>query len=73
MERGIVLWFSDLKGYGFIRPLKGGPDAFVHHSAIIKPGYRTLQKAEFVDFEPVQRNGRPAATKVTPVVNGGAR
>ena len=70
MERGIVIWFSDLKGYGFIRPLKGGSDAFVHHSSIVKDGYRTLRKAEFVDFELVDRKGRAAAINVTPIASG---
>ena len=68
MERAIVIWFSDIKGYGFIRPLNGGPDRFTHHTAINKPGYRSLQKAEFVDFEPAEHDGRPVAINVTPVV-----
>ncbi len=67
MERAIVIWFSDIKGYGFVRPLKGGTDRFVHHTAINKPGYRSLQKAEFVDFEPAEHDGRPVAVNVTPV------
>ncbi len=78
MERAIVIWFSDIKGFGFIRPLNGGPDRFTHHTAINKPGYRSLQKAEFVDFEPAERDGRPVAINVTSVestntTKGGAR
>ena len=48
-ETGIVKWFSDKKGYGFIARNSGG-DVFVHHSAIVADGYRTLTEGERVEF-----------------------
>jgi len=48
-ETGVVKWFSDKKGYGFIARNSGG-DVFVHHSAIISDGYRTLVEGERVEF-----------------------
>lgn len=63
--RGIVLWFSDLKGYGFIRTTdEQTPDIFVHHSGILADGYRTLKKAQLVEFEPQTRCGRTVAVNV---------
>lgn len=49
--RGMVKWFNDTKGYGFIRPDDGGKDIFVHHTAIQMQGYRSLQEGERVEFE----------------------
>jgi CspA family cold shock protein len=46
---GIVKWFNPQKGYGFIER-DGGPDVFVHHSAIMAEGYRELQEGEHVEF-----------------------
>ncbi|HUT25676.1 MAG TPA: cold shock domain-containing protein [Sumerlaeia bacterium] len=47
---GTVKWFNDKKGYGFIEQ-ESGDDVFVHYSAIVKEGYRTLSEGERVDFE----------------------
>ncbi len=47
---GTVKWFNDSKGYGFIQR-GGGPDVFVHHSAIQMEGYRTLRPGRAVAFE----------------------
>jgi len=51
--QGTVKWFSKDKGYGFIQR-EGGPDVFVHHSAISGSGFRTLQEGERVEFEVVE-------------------
>ena len=53
MARGKVKWFSNQKGYGFITP-ESGADVFVHHSAIIGDGYKTLEEGQEVEFEVVQ-------------------
>jgi CspA family cold shock protein len=49
-EKGTVKWFNDAKGYGFITR-EGGPDVFVHHTAILAEGFRTLAEGDLVSFE----------------------
>jgi CspA family cold shock protein len=51
MPTGVVKWFSDEKGFGFIVPDGGGSDLFVHHSAIRADGFRTLKEDAKVQFE----------------------
>lgn len=51
METGVVKWFSNAKGYGFISPDEGGGDVFAHFSAIAMDGYRTLRRGQKVRFE----------------------
>ncbi|HEX9693036.1 MAG TPA: cold shock domain-containing protein [Gemmatimonadales bacterium] len=51
MPRGKVKWFHDAKGYGFIEPMDGGSDVFVHFSAIQADGFRTLAEGQEVEFE----------------------
>ena len=51
METGVVKWFSNAKGYGFISPDEGGGDVFAHFSAIAMDGYRTLRRGQKVKFE----------------------
>ena len=53
MEQGIVKWFNDQKGFGFITRDSGG-DVFVHHSAIQTGGFRSLQEGQRVQFEVTQ-------------------
>ena len=48
--KGTVKWFNDSKGYGFIEQAEGN-DLFVHFSAILSEGFRTLQEGEEVEFE----------------------
>jgi len=54
MAQGTVKWFNNAKGYGFIQADEGGEDVFVHHTAIVAEGYRTLNQGEKVNFEMVQ-------------------
>ena len=54
MARGTVKWFSNQKGYGFITPEGGGKDIFVHHSAILGDGYKTLDEGQKVEFDVTQ-------------------
>ena len=49
MAKGTVKWFNDAKGFGFIAQ-DGGKDVFVHHTAIIGDGYRTLSEGQEVEF-----------------------
>ena len=54
LEQGTVKWFNNAKGYGFIQPLGGGEDVFVHHTSIVMDGFRTLNEGERVSFELIQ-------------------
>lgn len=51
MPSGTVKWFNDAKGFGFIQPDGGGPDAFAHFSAIQAEGYKSLKEGARVCFE----------------------
>jgi CspA family cold shock protein len=64
LAEGTVKWFNSEKGYGFIESADG-PDLFVHHSAILSDGFRTLDEGDRVEFE-VQagRDGRSQAAEV---------
>ncbi len=62
MNTGTVKWFNATKGYGFITPDAGGPDAFVHISAVERAGLETLREGDRVEYELVRgRNGKSAA------------
>ncbi len=62
-ETGVVKWFNNQKGYGFIARDAGG-DVFVHYSAITGQGYRTLNEGERVEFTVQQGQKGPAAVDV---------
>ena len=64
MANGIVKWFSDKKGYGFIEQ-EDGPDVFVHHSAINASGFKSLSEGDQVTFEIEQGQKGPAAVNVS--------
>ncbi len=66
MANGIVKWFSDQKGYGFIEQ-EDGPDVFVHHTGINGSGFKTLREGDRVTFEIEQGAKGPAAVNVTVV------
>jgi CspA family cold shock protein len=64
MATGVVKWFSDEKGFGFITPDDGGADAFVHFSAIQADGFRTLAEGAKVEFELGEGQKGPQAQNV---------
>ncbi len=66
MANGIVKWFSDKKGFGFIEMEDGG-DVFVHHSAISSSGFRTLSEGDRVTFDVEEGDRGPSAKNVTKV------
>ncbi len=65
MPTGVVKWFSNEKGYGFITPDDGGPDHFVHFSEIQGEGHRSLDDDARVSFESGEGPKGPVATQVS--------
>ena len=63
MADGIVKWFDDRKGYGFIEQ-EDGPDVFVHHSGITGNGFKSLREGDRVTFDIEQGQKGPAAVNV---------
>ncbi len=66
MATGSVKWFNDSKGFGFIQR-EDGPDVFVHHSAIVGTGFKSLQEGGRVEFEVTQGPKGPQAENVKPL------
>jgi len=67
VAKGTVKWFNDQKGYGFITQDDGGPDVFVHFSAIQGQGFKTLSEGQAVEFEVTQGPKGAQASNVQPV------
>ena len=67
MAQGTVKWFNSEKGFGFIAVDGGGPDVFVHFSAIESSGYRSLDEGQRVEFDTTQGPKGAQADRVRPV------
>ena len=63
MEKGTVKWFNDAKGFGFITRQQG-PDVFVHHTAIVAEGFRSLNEGDQVEFDVTKGPKGDQATNV---------
>ncbi len=62
LQTGTVKWFNAAKGFGFIQPETGGPDAFVHISAVERAGLDSLREGERIQYELVRgKNGKSSA------------
>ena len=64
MPNGTVKWFNSEKGFGFIAPNEGGPDVFVHYSAIDAAGFRSLEEDQQVTYDVSQGPKGPQADAV---------
>lgn len=67
MASGIVKWFNDAKGFGFITPDEGGEDLFAHFSAIEIEGFKTLKEGQKVTFEVATGPKGKQAAHIKPV------
>ncbi|MFG2313371.1 cold-shock protein [Streptomyces sp. NPDC048566] len=67
MATGVVKWFSSEKGFGFIQQDDGGPDVFVHFSAIQTTGFKELAEGAKVEYGVTQGAKGPQAEQVVPV------
>ncbi|HEY4073598.1 MAG TPA: cold-shock protein [Herbaspirillum sp.] len=67
MATGIVKWFNDSKGFGFITPDEGGEDLFAHFSAIQSNGFKSLQENQRVSFEVTTGPKGKQASNIQPI------
>jgi CspA family cold shock protein len=61
MATGTVKWFNPSKGFGFIEPVDGGNDVFVHISAVEQSGLTTLDEGQKIEFEVQEERGKQSA------------
>jgi CspA family cold shock protein len=66
MPKGVIKWFNEKKGYGFISNEEGG-DVFVHYTGIQGEGFRTLNEGDKVEFEIETSDKGPRAVSVKPI------
>ena len=68
MATGTVKWFNAQKGFGFIQPDEGGPDVFVHISAVERAGLNDLREGQKISYEIVadRRSGKSSADQLKP-------
>ena len=67
MQTGTVKWFNAQKGFGFIQPSSGGPDVFVHISAVERSGLSSLNEGDRLEFDiEVDRRGKYSAVNLVP-------
>lgn len=64
MATGVVKWFNPTKGFGFITPNEGGPDVFVHVTAVKRAGLSTLNENDKVSYELVSNKGKTSAEEL---------
>ncbi|WP_329388985.1 cold-shock protein [Streptomyces sp. NBC_01351] len=67
MATGTVKWFNSEKGFGFIQQDDGGPDVFVHFSAIESSGFKSLEENQRVEYNVTQGPKGPQAERVVPI------
>jgi CspA family cold shock protein len=67
MAVGTVKWFNSQKGFGFIQPDNGGPDVFVHISAVERAGMYSLNEGQKISYDVVSERGKNAAANLQAV------
>ena len=67
MPTGVVKWFNETKGFGFIKPDDGGSDVFAHYSGIKSKGFRTLKENQRVEYQVQQGQKGPQAVEIVPL------